>query len=80
MTGAIDTSRYEVRRDSLASAGERRYVATTITADSLVFGPLVGVRNGFTWRKGDDTSWVAVITPLSGGTPAQRHYRMVRLK
>ena len=32
-------------RDSLASAGERRYVATTITADSLVFGPLVGVRN-----------------------------------
>ena len=81
LTGAIDTSRYEVRRDSLASVGERRYVATVVTADSLVFGPLVGVRNAFTWRRGDDnTSWVAVITPSSGGAAAQRHYRMVRMK
>jgi hypothetical protein len=80
LTGAIDTSRYEVRRDSLASVGERRYVATVITPDSVVFGPLVGVRNGFTWKKGDDTSWIAVITPLSGGAAAQRTYRMVRFK
>jgi hypothetical protein len=79
-SGAIDTSRYEVRRDSLASAGERRYLATVVTGDSLVFGPLVGVRNGFTWRRGDDTSWVAVISPLGGGAAAQRHYRMVRVK
>ena len=80
LTGPIDTSRYEARRDSLTNPGTRRYVATVISADSIVFGPLVGVRNGFTWRKGDDTSWIAIITPLSGGAAAQRYYRMVRLK
>ena len=80
LSGAIDTSRYELRRDSLSSVGERRYIATYIGADSVVFGPLVDVRNGFTWRKGDDTSWVAVITPLGGGPSTQRTYRMVRLK
>jgi hypothetical protein len=80
LSGAIDTSRYEVRRDSLASTGQRRYVATAVTGDSIVFGPLVGVRNGFTWKRGDDTSWVAVITPLAGGVAAQRQYRMVRMK
>jgi len=80
LTGPIDTSRYEARRDSLTNAGASRYVATAITADSIVFGPLVGVRNGFIWRKGDDTSWIAVIRPLTGGAAAQRHYRMVRLK
>jgi hypothetical protein len=79
-TGSIDTSRYEARRDSLTSTGARRYVATVMTADSIVFAPLVGVSNGFTWRKGDDTSWIAVITPLSGGAAAQRLYRMVRVK
>jgi len=80
LKGPIDTSRYEARRDRLTNPGARRYVATVISADSIVFGPLVGVRNGFTWRKGDDTSWIAVITPLSGGAAAQRYYRMVRLK
>ena len=80
LTGAIDTTRYEVRRDSLTNPGASRYVATTITADSIEFGPLIGVRNGFSWRKGDDTSWIAVIKPLSGGTSAQRVYRMVRIK
>jgi hypothetical protein len=80
LKGTIDTTRYEVRRDSLSNPGARRYVATVITGDSVVFSPLVGVRNGFTWRKGDDTSWVAVITPLSGGAAAQRVYRMVRIK
>lgn len=80
LTGAIDTARYEVRRDSLTNVGTSRYIATLITPDSVVFGPLIGSRNGFTWRKGDDTSWVAVITPLAGGPSAQRTYRMVRLK
>jgi hypothetical protein len=80
LTGAIDTSRYEARRDSLTNPGARRYVATAITADSIAFAPLIGVNNGFTWRKGDDTSWVAVITPTGGGAAAQRVYRMVRLK
>ena len=78
LTGAIDTSRYEARRDSLTSVGARRYVATAIAADSIVFGPLVGVRNGFTWRRGDDSSWIAVITPL--GASGERVYRMVRVK
>ena len=80
LSGAIDTSRYEARRDSLTSVGERRYIATFISPDSVVFGPLVGARNGFTWKKGGDTSWVAVITPLGGGASARRTYRMVRLK
>ena len=79
-SGTIDTTRYELRRDSLSNPGASRYVATVVSADSLVFGPLIGVRNGFTWRRGDDSSWVAVITPLAGGTAAQRHYRMVRVK
>ena len=79
LTGPVDTSRYELRRDSLTSSGERRYVATAITADSLAFGPLVGVSNAFTWRRGDDSSWVAVIRPLAGGASAERVYRMVRL-
>ena len=80
LKGAVDTTRYEARRDSLSNPGASRYIATVVTADSVVFGPLVGVRNGFTWRKGDDTSWVAVITPLGGGASAQRVYRMVRLR
>src|SRR5687768_18429081 len=45
LTGAIDTSRYEVRRDSLSNPGQRRYIASVVTADSIVFSPLVGVRN-----------------------------------
>ena len=80
LSGAIDTSRYEARRDSLTSVGERRYIATFISPDSVVFGPLVGARNGFTWKKGDATSWIAVITPLGGGASAQRTYRMMRLR
>jgi hypothetical protein len=79
-TGSIDTTRYEARRDGLTNPGASRYVATVITPDRITFGPLVGVRNGFTWRKGDDTSWIAAITPLGGGASAQRRYRMVRLK
>jgi hypothetical protein len=78
LAGAIDTTRYEVRRDSLSNPGTSRYVATAISADSVTFGPLVGVNNGFTWRRGDNSAWIAVIIPA---TPAkQRTYRMARTR
>lgn len=78
LAGAIDTTRYEVRHDSLTNPGKTRYVATAISADSVTFGPLVGVNNGFTWRKGDSSDWIAVIIPT--GTAKQRTYRMARIK
>jgi len=78
LTGAIDTTRYEARRDSLSNPGTSRYLATSISADSVTFGPLVGVQNGFTWRKGDASSWIAVIIP-SNASSAKRTYRMARI-
>ena len=79
LTGKIDSTRYEVRRDSLSTPGASRYLATAISADSVTFGPLVGVKNGFTWRKGDATSWTAVIIPAAATAP-KRTYRMARLR
>ena len=77
-SGKPDSTRYQLRGDSLAGAGSARYVASVVTPDSVVFSPRAGVRNGFTWRRGDDSSWVAVITPVPAGTV--RTYRMVRVK
>jgi hypothetical protein len=77
---ATDSTRFELRRDSLSSIGTSRYVATAISADSIAFGPLVGVRNGFVWRRGDDSSWTAVIIPLTNPSAPTRTYRMVRIK
>jgi hypothetical protein len=79
LTGAIDTTRYEARRDSLSNGGTARYLATAISADSVTFGPLVGVQNGFTWRNGDAGSWIAVIIPTNANS-AKRTYRMARIK
>lgn len=79
LTGKIDTTRYEARRDSLSNPGAARYLATAISSDSVTFGPWVGVKNGFTWRKGDAAGWTAVIIPARAGVP-RRTYRMVRLK
>ena len=79
LSGKIDTTRYEARRDSLSNPGSSRYIATAISADSVAFGPLVGVKNGFTWRKGDANDWIAVIIPTAK-TATRRTYRMVRLK
>jgi hypothetical protein len=55
-------------------------VATAISSDSVTFGPLVGVKNGFTWRKGDANSWIAVIIPLGSNGAKERTYRMARLE
>lgn len=79
LTGAIDSTRYELRADSLTNPGASRYVAVGISPDSIAFGPLVGVRNGFVWRKGDSTSWTAIIIPVRADAP-RRTYRMARLK
>jgi len=80
LSGAIDTTRYEARRDSLTNPGSSRYVATSLTPDSIVFGPLVGVKNGFLWRKGDSTAWTAVIIPQPGTGRSPRFYRMARIR
>lgn len=80
LTGAIDTTRYEQRRDSLTNPGTSRYVAIAISADSVTFGPLAGVKNGFTWRKGDDRAWTAVIIPPGNSAAKQRTYRMARIR
>ena len=80
LTGPIDTTRYEARRDSLSNPGTSRYVATAISAKSVTFGPLVGVKNGFTWRKSAAGGWYAVITPMGSGGAKERTYRMARIK
>jgi hypothetical protein len=80
LAGAIDSTRFEVRNDSLTSRGERRYVATSISPDSINFGPLAGVKNGFLWKKGDSLAWTAVIVPLGGDASKQRYYRMARIR
>ena len=79
LTGPIDSTRYEVRNDSLTTVGTARYVATSIAPDSVVFGPLVGVKNGFVWRRDNESSWTAVIIPVNPAAP-RRTYRMHRLK
>jgi hypothetical protein len=79
LTGKIDTTRYELRHDSLTSSGAGRYIATAISPDSVTFGPLSGVNNFFTWRKGDDSTWTAMIYPF--GSNAGLHvYTMTRIK
>ncbi len=79
LAGAVDTSRYEVRRDSLTSVGASRYIATSISPDSIAFGPLTGVSNGFIWQRGDSLAWTAVIVPKAATAP-RRFYRMERLR
>lgn len=78
LTGA-DTTRYELRRDSLTNTGDGRYIATAISADSVAFGPLAGVNNFFTWRRDTDSSWLAFIYPFDNLTSKQRRYRMTRV-
>ena len=78
LAGAVDTSRFEVRRDSLTSVGASRYIATSISPDSINFGPLTGVKNGFIWKKGDSSAWTAVIVPAAA-TASRRYYRMARI-
>jgi hypothetical protein len=80
LAGPVDSTRYEVRRDSLTNPGAHRYIATSITPDSITFGPLVGVKNGFLWRKGDSSAWTAVIVPPPGADAKQRFYRMARIR
>ena len=79
LTGAIDSTRYQVRADSLTNTGAGRYIATSISPDSVVFGPLTGVKNGFVWRKGDSASWTAIIVPVAADAQ-RRFYRMARLR
>jgi hypothetical protein len=74
-----DTTRYELRRDSLTNTGDGRYIATAFSADSVTFGPLADVRNFFTWRRGDDSSWFAFIFPF-GNSRDVRAFRMTRIK
>ena len=79
LTGKIDTTRYELRHDSLTNSGPGRYIAIAISPDSVTFGPLSGVNNFFTWRKGDDSTWIAMIFPF-GNTAGLRVYRMNRIR
>jgi len=74
-----DTTRYELRADSLTNTGDGRYIATAFSAESVTFGPLAGVNNFFTWRRGDDSSWFAFIFPF-GSPRAARVFRMTRIK
>ena len=78
-TGKIDTTRYELRHDSLTNTGTGRYVAIAISPDSVTFGPLSNVNNFFTWRRGDDSTWIAMIFPF-GSYAGLRVYRMTRIK
>lgn len=74
-----DTTRYELRGDSLTNVGAGRYIATAVSADSLTFGPLSGVDNFFTWRKDTDSSWYAFIFPFGRPSIRPRSYRMERV-
>jgi hypothetical protein len=74
-----DTTRYELRRDSLTNTGDGRYIATAFSPDSVTFGPLAGVNNFFTWHRGDDSSWSAFIFPF-GNPRGVRVYRMTRVE
>jgi hypothetical protein len=79
LTGHIDTTQYELRRDSLTNTGHGRYIATAFSPDSVTFGPLANVNNFFTWRRGDDSSWVAMIFPF-GNSADVRAYKMTRIR
>ena len=79
LTGKIDTTRYELRHDSLTNTGPGRYIAIAISPDSVTFGPLAGVNNFFTWHKGDDSTWIAMIFPF-GSDAGFRVYQMKRIK
>jgi hypothetical protein len=79
LSGKIDTTRYELRHDSLTNTGYARYITTAISPDSVTFGPLANVNNFFTWRKGDDSTWVAMIFPFGTNTD-MRAYKMTRIK
>jgi hypothetical protein len=75
-----DTTRYELRRDSLTNLGDGRYIATAFSADSVTFGPLANVNNFFTWRKGVDSSWFAFIFPFGSPSARVQIYKMTRIR
>ena len=84
IAAANDVTRFRLRGGILTSApgasGEPtaqtpRYVASTLSSDSVRFEPLVGVQNSFVWRRGTTANdWVAV---LSWPATAQRAARQV---
>lgn len=83
LTGAIDSTRFELRGDSLSNrAGGPRWTAGKVSADSVTFVPRERAHNSFTWRRGGDESyWMAVIiTPRPDGTLNRRVYRMARIR
>lgn len=78
LSGTIETTRYELRHDSLTSIGSSRYVATIVSPDSIVFAPLGDAKNGFIWRRSDELSWTATIVPRGNGP--RLTYRMQLVK
>jgi hypothetical protein len=76
-----DSSVIRLRSGTLESVGNStRYIAVAIAADSVVFAPGAGARNGFRWHRRSATEWIAVIEPITGG--AQRApvtYRMRKM-
>ena len=79
---ATDTTLYSQRGDSLTNPGPGpRWIAASVSADSILFVPLTGARNRFVWRRGDDTSWIAILDwPPVDSLQRHRVYRMVRIK
>jgi hypothetical protein len=64
LTGPIDTTRYEARRDSLSNPGSSRYVATAISAKSVTFRTSRWREEWVHVAKERRSGWYAVITPM----------------
>lgn len=72
-----DSSVIRMRSGTLESVGNTtRYVVVAIAADSVVFAPGAGARNGFRWHRRSPTEWTAVIEPLPGSQRAPVTYQM----
>ncbi len=77
-----DTTRYEQHGDSLSNPGRGpRWIATFVSPDSIHFEPLSGTKNRFVFRRGDDSSWTAVLDwPPVDSVARHRVYLMMRIK
>ena len=77
-----DTTIYQQRGDSLTNPGPGpRWIAQSVSSDSILFVPLSGAKNQFVWRRGDDSSWTAILDwPPADSVERHRVYRMTRVR
>jgi hypothetical protein len=77
-----DTTVFALRGGVLANAGPSvRWSAVAFANDSVLFRPLKGARNSFTWRRRSSDLWEAWLDwPATDSSPRrERLYRMGRV-